>query len=125
MKITYIGHSCFVIENNAGGKIATDPYKPGSVPGLSAPDIEAHEVLCSHGHSDHNDFDAVRTPEEPWDGDFKIKTIKTWAISDVSSRILRSMSLKAVMSSLSPSEVSIRSTQGMHLRCCLISSRAP
>ena len=78
MKITYIGHSCFVIENNAGGKIATDPYKPGSVPGYSAPDIEADEVLCSHGHDDHNDFEAVRSPEQPWGGDFEIRTFKTF-----------------------------------------------
>ena len=78
MKITYIGHSCFVVENNAGGKIATDPYAPGSVPGYADPDIEAHEAICSHGHADHNDYGAVGTPEEPWDGDFKIMTIKTY-----------------------------------------------
>jgi len=78
MKITYIGHACFVVENAAGGKIATDPYAPGSVPGLADVDIEAHEVICSHGHADHNAFDAVRTPAEDWDGDFKILTIKTY-----------------------------------------------
>ena len=78
MKITYIGHSCFVVENNAGGKIATDPYKKGSVPGLAAPDIEADEVICSHGHSDHNAFDEVSAPAEPWGGDFKIFSIKTY-----------------------------------------------
>ena len=78
MKITYIGHACFVIENNAGGKIATDPYKKGSVPGLSAPDIEADEVICSHGHSDHNAYDEVSAPAEPWGGDFKILSIKTY-----------------------------------------------
>ena len=78
MKITYIGHSCFVVENNKGGKIVTDPYKPGSVPGYLPHDIEADEVICSHGHADHSDFDGVGTPEEHWDGDFKIKTIKTF-----------------------------------------------
>ena len=78
MKITYIGHACFVVENNAGGKIATDPYKKGSVPGLSAPDIEADEVICSHGHADHNAYDEVSAPAEPWDGDFEIRTFKTF-----------------------------------------------
>jgi len=78
MKLTYIGHACFVIENAAGGKLAIDPYKPGSVPGLSAPDIEADEVICSHGHADHSDFDAVRTPAEPWNGKFEIRTFKTF-----------------------------------------------
>ena len=78
MKITYIGHACFVIENNAGGKIATDPYEKGSVPGLSAPYIEADEVICSHGHADHNAFGEVSAPTEPWRGDFKIFPIKTY-----------------------------------------------
>ena len=67
-----------MVENDAGGKTATDPYKEGSVPGLAAPDIEADEVICSHGHSDHNAFDEVRAPAEPWGGDFKILSIKTY-----------------------------------------------
>ena len=83
MKITYIGHSCFVVENNAGGKIATDPYKKGSVPGLAAPDIEADEVICSHGHSDHNAFDEVSAPAEPWGGDFKILSITSYKDLDL------------------------------------------
>ena len=78
MKITYIGHACFLIENAAGGKIATDPYQHGSVPGLADPDIEAHEVICSHNHYDHNDYNAVGKPEMIWNGDFNIYTIKSY-----------------------------------------------
>ena len=54
MKITYIGHACFHIEDNSGHTLAIDPYKPGSVPGLSDHGLVADEVICSHNHYDHD-----------------------------------------------------------------------
>ena len=60
MEITYIGHSCFLIKFDSGLSVCFDPYKPGSVPGLTAPDVVADEVFCSHSHSDHSDFGAVK-----------------------------------------------------------------
>lgn len=66
MKITWYGHACFKIET-AAGSVVTDPYSPGSVPGLHLPPMTADKVLCSHGHSDHNCAGAVtlsgREPE--------------------------------------------------------------
>ena len=57
MKITWLGHSSFLIETSKGTKIVTDPYESGGYGGAVgyAPiDIEADIVTVSHGHSDHN-----------------------------------------------------------------------
>lgn len=66
MKITWYGHACFKIDT-AEGSIVTDPYAPGSVPGLRLPALTADKVICSHGHSDHNFAEGVtlsgREPE--------------------------------------------------------------
>ena len=59
MKLTWYGHSCFLLET-AEGSVVFDPYAPGSVPGLRLPELTADLVLCSHGHSDHAAADAVR-----------------------------------------------------------------
>ena len=52
MKITWLGHSCFLAET-ADGSAVFDPYAPGSVPGLELPPITADAVFCSHSHRDH------------------------------------------------------------------------
>jgi len=57
INLTYYGHSCFVLDFD-GYKIALDPYND-SVPGFKLNIIEANEVLCSHGHGDHNFVEAV------------------------------------------------------------------
>ena len=36
MKLTWYGHSCFLVET-AEGSALLDPYSPGSVPGLQLP----------------------------------------------------------------------------------------
>ena len=59
MKLTWYGHSCFLLET-AEGSVVFDPYAPGSVPGLRLPEVTADLVLCSHGHSDHGAADQVR-----------------------------------------------------------------
>lgn len=52
--ITYYGHSCFKIKVG-DSSIVFDPYKNGSVPGLTLPSgIQADVVSCSHLHADHN-----------------------------------------------------------------------
>ena len=53
MKITWIGHSCFKVEE-AGYRVVFDPYDDGYVPGLGPVRETAEEVLCSHEHGDHN-----------------------------------------------------------------------
>ena len=51
MTITWLGHSCFCIEEE-GYRIVLDPYE--AMGGYEAIDTAAHEVLCSHDHFDHN-----------------------------------------------------------------------
>ena len=51
MTLTWLGHACFLLESE-DGRAVFDPYEPGSVPGLTLPDLAADMVLCSHGH-DH------------------------------------------------------------------------
>ena len=53
MKITWYGHSCFLVETDSGSAVF-DPYAPGSVPGLTLPKLCADAVFCSHLHSDHS-----------------------------------------------------------------------
>ena len=52
MKLTWCGHACFLLESS-GGSIVFDPYSPGSVPGVTLPELRADKVLCSHSHGDH------------------------------------------------------------------------
>ncbi len=52
MKLTWLGHACFQIEQD-GYVLVIDPYANGTVPGLKDVRTSAHKVLCSHGHSDH------------------------------------------------------------------------
>lgn len=59
MKLTWYGHSCFKLET-AEGSVVFDPYSPGSVPGLSLPELTADVTICSHGHGDHNYTAGVR-----------------------------------------------------------------
>ena len=60
MKITYHGHACFTVEYE-GYSIVLDPFK--GVRGFKDTDLEANEVLCSHGHFDHAYTDGVRIKE--------------------------------------------------------------
>lgn len=73
MKITYLGHSCFAVEED-GYRIIFDPYKNGSVPGCTDLDEEADLVICSHGHDDHNAKDLIRK-RPPVPCPFRVTTI--------------------------------------------------
>ena len=59
MKLTWMGHSCFLLEST-DGTCVFDPYSPGSVPGIKLSELTADVCLCSHGHDDHNCAGAVR-----------------------------------------------------------------
>ena len=76
MNITWIGHSCFLIESN-GYTIITDPYEDGYVPGLKPLRETADMVLCSHEHGDHNARNLVKIREGQI-CPFSIETIETW-----------------------------------------------
>lgn len=57
MTITWLGHSCFLLESG-GFRVLLDPYH--SVPGLPDVSAEADAVYCSHDHFDHNHTQNVR-----------------------------------------------------------------
>lgn len=58
MNITWLGHSCFQIEED-GRSVVCDPYAPSYVPGLDDIQVMADAVVCSHEHGDHNYAQAV------------------------------------------------------------------
>ncbi len=58
MKITWVGHSCFKVEDK-GYTVIFDPYGDNTVPGLNGIKESADLILCSHEHSDHGARDRV------------------------------------------------------------------
>ena len=58
MKITWLGHSSFKLEESTGTTVVTDPYHP--YVGYEMPEVTADIVTVSHGHKDHNHLEAVK-----------------------------------------------------------------
>lgn len=58
MKIQWLGHSAFRLEESTGTVIVTDPYHEDIV-GYSMDFTECDAVALSHDHKDHNNLDAV------------------------------------------------------------------
>lgn len=56
MTITWLGHSCFILESG-GFRAILDPYQ--GIPGLPDVAAEADAVYCSHGHHDHSYTDRI------------------------------------------------------------------
>ncbi len=52
MKLTWLGHSSFRLEESTGTTIVTDPYH--SYVGYQMPAVEADVVTVSHAHNDHS-----------------------------------------------------------------------
>ena len=76
MKITWIGHSCFRLEED-GYSVVLDPYENGTVPGLTNMQENAYAALCSHDQFDHNaagNVTIVRSGEKP----FKVTSLPTY-----------------------------------------------
>lgn len=57
MTITWLGHSCFILESG-GFRALLDPFR--DVRGLRDVAAEADAVYCSHGHFDHAYTEKVR-----------------------------------------------------------------
>lgn len=76
MKITWLGHSCFIVESQ-GYQIVLDPYRDGSVPGFAPVRVEADQVLCSHGHGDHSGTECISLRQGAA-SPFTVETIDTW-----------------------------------------------
>ena len=60
MKITWLGHACFLLESG-GYRIVIDPCK--GVPGVPNTACEADAVYCSHDHFDHAFTRRIRLTE--------------------------------------------------------------
>ena len=73
MKLTWLGHSCFLLEQD-GYRIVTDPYT--GVEGYPPLSVSAHAVCCSHHHFDHDAVDAV-TALPPVKSPFTVREVET------------------------------------------------
>ena len=62
MRLTWWGHSCFLLETAAGTRLLTDPFDPGTGYALSG--VDADVVTISHDHHDHNHLAAVNGAPE-------------------------------------------------------------
>ncbi|HCW03067.1 MAG TPA: MBL fold metallo-hydrolase [Clostridium sp.] len=52
MKITWFGHSCFLLQDSGGPKLLTDPFD--KTLGYALPNESVDVVTISHNHFDHN-----------------------------------------------------------------------
>lgn len=77
IKIKWLGHSCFAVECK-DYRIVLDPFEPGSVPGLLPVREEAHLVLCSHEHFDHNYRAGVVVSEQPGENPFQVTALSSY-----------------------------------------------
>ncbi len=57
MKISYLGHSSFLLTESTGTAIVTDPYEKSI--GYDMPKVSADAVTVSHHHYDHDNVKAV------------------------------------------------------------------
>ncbi len=75
MNITWLGHSCFLVESG-GWRIVLDPYYVETYPALH---VEADEALCSHGHRDHAFLEAVMlSGRDRLESPFTVETVATF-----------------------------------------------
>ncbi len=58
MKLTWLGHSSFRLEESTGTSVVTDPFDP--YVGYDMPAVSADIVTVSHGHKDHSNVLAVK-----------------------------------------------------------------
>lgn len=57
MKLTYLGHACFLLKNREGKALMMDPFDAGV--GYPVPRGTVDVVTTSHGHHDHNDVSGL------------------------------------------------------------------
>ena len=54
MKITFLGHACFLIEGKNGKRIIIDPFlSQNPLARTSTKDVKVDAVIVTHGHGDH------------------------------------------------------------------------
>ena len=72
MKIEWLGHACFKIDDS----LVIDPYKDGSIPGYAPLRAKADKVICTHGHADHSGRECVELSEAACP--LSIREIASW-----------------------------------------------
>ena len=78
MKLTWLGHSCFLAEQD-GYTILLDPYAGvEGYPPLAERKLRVHKILCSHGHFDHNAADQAEAVPFQGECPFEIRAVKTF-----------------------------------------------
>jgi L-ascorbate metabolism protein UlaG (beta-lactamase superfamily) len=79
MTITWLGQSCFKIEDKEV-RIITDPFEAAI--GLKPPRVEADIVTISHDHTDHNNLEAIKG--SPFvikgPGEYEVKSVFVYGI---------------------------------------------
>jgi L-ascorbate metabolism protein UlaG (beta-lactamase superfamily) len=74
MKLTWLGHACFMLEHE-GYRVVADPYL--RVEGYPHMHAQAHAVTCSHQHLDHNGTARVELLEAE-SNPFVIRTVEVF-----------------------------------------------
>lgn len=67
MKIQWLGHSCFKLEESTGTSVVADPYDRSMV-GYEMPTVNADAITLSHQHRDHNAVANVQGSPVIFDG---------------------------------------------------------
>jgi L-ascorbate metabolism protein UlaG (beta-lactamase superfamily) len=60
MRVTWLGHACFLLSSDAGTRIIVDPYSVRGGLNYGEIDEAADVVLSSHDHYDHSNTAAVK-----------------------------------------------------------------
>ncbi|HIT27106.1 MAG TPA: MBL fold metallo-hydrolase [Candidatus Ornithoclostridium excrementipullorum] len=76
MKITWLGHSAFRLEESTGTTVVTDPYSESLV-GYRMRKVAADAVTVSHGHKDHCELSRIEGGAEVLD------TVGFWEVKGV------------------------------------------
>ena len=76
MKITWLGHSAFRLEESTGTTVVTDPYSESLV-GYRMRKVAADAVTVSHGHKDHCELYRIEGGAEVLD------TVGFWEVKGV------------------------------------------
>ena len=76
MKITWLGHSAFLLEESTGTTVVTDPYGE-SIVGYRMRQVSADAVTLSHHHRDHDEVSRVAGSPQVFD------TVGAWEVKGV------------------------------------------